>query len=133
MQVASLAVVQGVSAARRRSVVAGRLIGKRGECEAVGVEERGGEAPWLVVPTRCGIRIFDIFLVAIIAGTQCLLAEGSFAMEAVVPVGNTRLGQEGARRARHDDGELAGAPGREHTEPCERHQAHRRARCPGHY
>ena len=68
MQVASLAVVEGVSSARSRRVVARWLVSKVGEGEAVGVEEGWGEAPWLVVPARCRVGILDIVLVAKVAG-----------------------------------------------------------------
>jgi hypothetical protein len=53
--------IQGIGAAGSRRVVARRLICKRGECKAVGVEQRWGEPPWLVVSARCGILVLDVF------------------------------------------------------------------------
>lgn len=64
VQVAGLAMVQRVGAARRRRVVARRLVGKGGKCKAVGVEQRGRESPWLVVSARGGILVFDVVGVA---------------------------------------------------------------------
>ena len=60
MKVASLIVVEGVGAAWGGSVVAGRLVSERCECEAVRVEKRGCESPWLVGPTRRRVLVLDV-------------------------------------------------------------------------
>jgi hypothetical protein len=59
-----LAMVERVGAARRRCVVARWLVCERCECEAVGVEQRRGEPPWLGVPPRSRVLVLNIFLVA---------------------------------------------------------------------
>jgi hypothetical protein len=75
VQVASLAVVESVGAAGGGGVVSRWLISKAGECEAVWVEQRGREAPWLVVPARRRVSVFDLLMVAEIAAMDDLLAE----------------------------------------------------------
>lgn len=67
MQVAGLAVVEGVDAARRRGIVARRLVRERGKGKAVGVKEGGRKSPRLMAATRGWVLIFDVFLVGDVA------------------------------------------------------------------
>lgn len=67
MQVASLAMVEGVSSTRGRSVVSRWLIGEVAEGEAIRVEERWREAPWFVVSARRRISIFDVVLITVVS------------------------------------------------------------------
>ena len=71
VQIAGLAVVERVGPARRGRVVAWRLVCEGGECKAVGVEQRGGESPWLVVAARGRVLVFDIVRVARSAVESC--------------------------------------------------------------
>jgi ribosomal silencing factor RsfS len=74
MQVAGLVVVEGVGSARRRSIIARRLVSEAREGETVGVEEGGREAPWFVVAAWSWVRIFDIFMVTEISNERRMLA-----------------------------------------------------------
>lgn len=70
MQVAGLVVVESIGAARCGRIVPRRLVSKRGESKAVGVEKRGGEAPWFVVSTWCRVCVLDVFVVGKLAAMQ---------------------------------------------------------------
>ena len=74
MQVASLAVIEGVGAARSGGVVSRRVVGKRGKSEAVGVEKRGRKTPWLVVPAGSWVSILDVLVVGKRPGKEETLA-----------------------------------------------------------
>jgi len=63
VQVAGLAVVEGVGAAGRGGVVAWRLVCEGGKGEAVGVQERGRKSPGLMAAARRGVLVFEVFLV----------------------------------------------------------------------
>lgn len=62
MEIASLIVIQGVRASWGGSVIARRLVGEGGEGERVWIEERGREAPWLMLRSRRRIEILYIFV-----------------------------------------------------------------------
>ena len=66
MEVACLAVVKRVGAARRGCVIAWRLICKRGECERIGVKERGCKSPWLNRSPwrRIPVMIFELVVIS---------------------------------------------------------------------
>jgi hypothetical protein len=64
VQIAGLAVIERVGPSRRGRVVAWRLVCEVGEGKAIGVEQRGGESPWLDVAARGRVLIFDIVRVA---------------------------------------------------------------------
>lgn len=64
MEVSGLAMVQSVGTAGSWSVVARRLISKRSECKAVGVEEGRRESPWLVVPAGCRVLVLNVLMIA---------------------------------------------------------------------
>lgn len=117
MQVTSLAVVERVRSAGRGCVVARGLVSKVGECEAVWVEQRRGEAPWLGVPTRRGVCIFDFLVVA----ESAVFRDGLAKRCAAVAEMGCKGGWWQRRIARSD----AGAPGLQRTEPSELHRAHR--------
>jgi hypothetical protein len=70
VQVAGLAVVKRVGATRGRGVVARRLVCERSKGEAVGVEQRRCEPPWLGVGARRWVLVFDVFMAVGLSGEQ---------------------------------------------------------------
>ena len=63
MKVAGLIVVECVRSARRRRVIAWRLVGEIAEGEAVRIQQRRSEAPWLLVTSGGEVQVLDIVVV----------------------------------------------------------------------
>lgn len=118
--------IEGISSAWGGSVVSRRLISERREGEAIGIEERGREAPWLVIPARCRVGVLDIFMIAEMPRGEdisVLLFEGprrSSQAQMGAYAKNGALRQRIASGSRRE-----GSESKEHTGWYELHRAHR--------
>lgn len=127
MEVTSLAVIESVGTAGSRGVVAGWLVSKAGECEAVGVEEGRREAPRFIVPARRWIRILDFFMVTKVPVTESKSAKWISCDRRWCPQGRARglLSKAQGWERIIASSRVLGAPGRKPTEPSELRRAHR--------
>lgn len=64
MEVPRLGMIEGVGSARRRGVVARRLISKVGESETIWIEHGRCESPLLVVAAGRGIQVLEFVVLA---------------------------------------------------------------------